>query len=173
MIHVYFTTMIINSQKTWSSIATRCGVVESLSQKYCACRAHVLTHIPIAGLADIVHEYAAAESRSYEPELAFVCCAKKFTIHMRTGHSDQPYIHISDDFGTNAYMRITACARLCSTFFSVDKCIGIYSPDFDTYYVWRDFPHVKDQFDKSIKMAYKILLAEETGGHLHPDPRLV
>lgn len=158
----------------------------------CACNKRLLIHIPITDLVNIIHDYAAVTQRTNQNEIEIRDGHGSFRISFGTGYylngvfGDHMMIFICYNDSTLGWRydcngALWSCGpyedrHICAEVFRdsgwILRCIqydGIWKAS-DTLMVRKKY---KARLRACIKNLWRIFYAEETGGHLHPDPRII
>lgn len=138
----------------------------------CGCNAVVLEHIQIVDLANIVHEYAAVKRHGRVNYIGIDISGFRYNTYYYV--LGMGLVINCMDLKKNEYCRTwngnvsyTGPDILCADVFhphSQFKGLNWLALNYNS--------HLHMALDEFAKTMYQILLAEETGSHLHPDPRV-
>lgn len=148
---------------------------------HCECHAYVIHWIPIAGIADIIHEYGNIESRADQSTLKFsdntrgiitVNCYQSNLSHKRIITYEDYESFETHEFRIS-YIKFETDIELKPIWFEsrLTKIEFMYVKDYcpsPEQYEYR-----KAMYLRITELIYKILNAELAGDHLHPDPRIL
>lgn len=146
----------------------------------CSCYSDVIHHIPIADLADIVHEYMKVAPRVDKNHITIPDGGCMFDIWFET----DTFRYISISYTTplrgkrytvwhnNGYSFLNQFSHMCASIFQwpdmFSQCID-YSEIKQSSSSRSCCKKQKRKVRACINAAHRILSAEETNGHAHPD----
>lgn len=140
----------------------------------CECYAHVLQHVQIADLANIIHEYVSAELRRDQNIIKFNDKHGVFSIEFSKHPMPMMWASNCNEikfFNFIIFITDPKRTNLCSEIFHCHEVAQL-----DGYFhtcPYSERENFKKILAENIQTAHEIITAEETGGHLHPDPRII